>query len=444
MTQFSFSSLKWSRIALTVLVMSPIVAMGILTVRVLMTAIKNPESNAYGSKVGYPSLQRMAGNPIQVETVAATLKSLEQGLAAPGESVALQEVEVRSQITGQIMKVHVVEGQRVRRGQPLLEIEKEPFANSVRTAQNNIAISKSSLQAMAASASEQIASLEENIASLKERISLSEAKLRQTAPLVKEGAISQFQMYDTQDIDLSRKRDLAVTERDLVKTRNDFARQIDTLRLNIRNNQLALQDAQRDLRNTVIYSNVDGLVSKINVHSGEVADERLRDSLVSLAQDVVFKAYIDQASLNALKLGDYAVVRLIAYPGQTYKAKVIQINPTVETAASRPGNVGANRQYTYSVWLKVLGLDMPPGLQGYAQIEQTKAKTSLVIPESAVTHLSAGEGMVMVMQNGNAVVRKVKLGQFVDNQREVLAGLKAGEKVVLSPRELNPGDKLAG
>jgi HlyD family secretion protein len=442
MTQFSFSSSRWLRLVLIILVMAPVVAIGTLSVRVLMTVVKDPESNAYGSKVGYPSLQRMAGHPIQVKTAAAAVKSLEQGVAAPGESVALQEVDVRSQITGQIVRVHVVEGQLVRRGQPLLEIEKEPFENSVRTAQNNIAISKSSVQAMEASASEQIASLEDNVTSLKERISLSEAKLRQTAPLVKEGAISQFQMYDTQDIDLSRKRDLAVTKRDLVRTRNDFDRQIDTLRLNIRNNQIALQNALRDLRNTVIYSNVDGLVSKVNVHSGEMADARLRDSLVSLAQDVVFKAYIDQARLNALKVGDYAVVRLIAYPGQTYQAKVIQINPTVETAASRPGNVGADRQYTYPVWLKVLDLDMPPGLQGYAQFE--KAKASLVIPESAVTHLSAGEGMVMVMQDGNAVVRKVKLGQFVGSQREVLAGLKAGDKVVLSPRQLNPGDKLAG
>jgi HlyD family secretion protein len=442
MTQFSFSSSRWLRLVLIILVMAPVVAIGTLSVRVLMTVVKDPESNAYGSKVGYPSLQRMAGHPIQVKTAAAAVKSLEQGVAAPGESVALQEVDVRSQITGQIVRVHVVEGQLVRRGQPLLEIEKEPFENSVRTAQNNIAISKSSVQAMEASASEQIASLEDNVASLKERISLSEAKLRQTAPLVKEGAISQFQMYDTQDIDLSRKRDLAVTKRDLVRTRNDFDRQIDTLRLNIRNNQIALQNALRDLRNTVIYSNVDGLVSKVNVHSGEMADARLRDSLVSLAQDVVFKAYIDQARLNALKVGDYAVVRLIAYPGQTYQAKVIQINPTVETAASRPGNVGADRQYTYPVWLKVLDLDMPTGLQGYAQFE--KAKASLVIPESAVTHLSAGEGMVMLMQDGSAVVRKVKLGQFVGNQREVLTGLKAGDKVVLSPRQLNPGDKLAG
>ncbi|WP_375514895.1 hypothetical protein [uncultured Nostoc sp.] len=50
--------------------------------------------------------------------------------------------------------------------------------------------------------------------------------------------------------------------------------------------------------------------------------------------------------------------------------------------------------------------------------------------------------MVMVTEVGKAVVRKVKLGRTFDNQREMLAGLKSGEEVVLSPLAPNPGDRL--
>jgi HlyD family secretion protein len=85
---------------------------------------------------------------------------------------------------------------------------------------------------------------------------------------------------------------------------------------------------------------------------------------------------------------------------------------------------------------------MSPGLQGFVQFDRDK--TSMVIPESAVTHLSAGEGMVMVYESGRAVVKKVKLGRTFENQREVLGGLSLGDRVVLSPRALNPGDKLEG
>ena len=83
---------------------------------------------------------------------------------------------------------------------------------------------------------------------------------------------------------------------------------------------------------------------------------------------------------------------------------------------------------------------MAPGLQGYVQFDQ--GRKSMVIPESAVIHLSAGEGMVMLAESGKAVVRKVKLGRTFDSQREVLEGLALGDRVVLSPKSLNPGDKL--
>jgi HlyD family secretion protein len=79
-------------------------------------------------------------------------------------------------------------------------------------------------------------------------------------------------------------------------------------------------------------------------------------------------------------------------------------------------------------------------LQGYVQFE--KGKTSLAIPENAVTHLSAGESLVMVAESGQAVVKKVKLGRVFENQREVLEGLKPGEQVILNSRALSPGDRL--
>ena len=92
------------------------------------------------------------------------------------------------------------------------------------------------------------------------------------------------------------------------------------------------------------------------------------------------------------------------------------------------------------MWIAVDNLKMPPGLQGYVQF--TQAKSNLVIPESSVTHLSGGEGMVMVAQAGKAVVKKVKIGRTIDNQREVLEGLHPKEQVVVFPIGLNPGDNL--
>ncbi|WP_334783608.1 efflux RND transporter periplasmic adaptor subunit [Nostoc sp.] len=492
------SRLILTRGILTTCVVVPLGLMGILSLTVLLPALKDPESRFYSSGFGYPALQRMAGKPIQVETALVASKSLEDNLAAPGESVAMQEINVRSLISGPVEKVFVEEGQSVRRGQPLLQLQKAPFENEVNTARNNLAIAEKNFETVQNSVSKRLSDLKEdarsahdrfyaaktrlrtidkladqelnnNIQAAQVRVGTAKEKLRQIKILAEQGAISKFQLYDMQDTYATRKRELIAAQQGIITTQSqqfmnqDFyiARQNDLIssqqalslaqdtlekdvknaRLTVDNRRIELQEALRDLNRTVIYASTDGLVSLVNINAGEIADARGRDSLITLTQNIVFKAYIDQARLNAVKVGNKAIVHLVAYPGRTFEGRVIQLNPTVQTNATKPSQVGIDRQFTYSVWVAVDNLQMPPGLQGYVQFVD-QSRTALMIPESSVTHLSAGEGMVMVAEAGKAVVKKVKLGRTFYNQREVLAGLKSGEEVVLSPKVLNPGDRL--
>jgi HlyD family secretion protein len=427
----------FSRLVLVLLVVVPLGIIGVLAVTILLPTLRNPESRSYSSDIGYPAQQRKAGKPIKVETAVVSQQPIDDSVSAPGESVALQEVELQPLVSGSVAKVYVQEGDRVTKGQPLIELNKELFENAVETARNNIAISEVGLQIIEQTTNDQLSSLAANVESLKGRVAIFDAKLNQSEILVKEGALSRFQLADTEDLYLIRKRDLYTAERELDRTRNDLARQAESLEFKLKNDQIALQNALANLERTVIYAPNNGLVSQLNISAGEVAN--LNAKLMTLSQDIVFKAYIDQARLDTVKVGDIATVRFVAYPGKTYTGQVIRINPTVETNPT-PGKAGVNRQFTYSVWIRVQDLEMAPGLQGYVQFDQ--GRTSMVVPESAVIHLSAGEGMVMLAESGKAVVRKVKLGRTFDSQREVLDGLALGDRVVLSPSPLNPGDKL--
>jgi HlyD family secretion protein len=488
-----------SRTVLTTLATAPLGAIGVLSITVLLPALKDPESGFYSSAIGYPAVQRSLGKPIKVQTVEVATKSLEEGVAAPGESVAMQQVEVRSLVSGPVEKVYVAEGQWVHRGQSLLEIQQASFQDQVNAARNNLATARKNLQTLQKSAPQRLLALKQNVISAQARLEeakirlqkinslaqeelksniettqarlkTAEQKLKQVRQLAEIGAMSKFQLYDIQDIYASRKKELLAAQQGILNTQTqqfsnqDFylTRQNELItaqqaldiaqksldkdladaRLLVENRKIELQQAARDLSRTVIYATTDGLVSKVGIHSGEIIDARDRASVMTLTQNIVFKAYIDQARLNTIKVGDRAQVRLVAYPGHTFSGRVIQLNPTVETNAPQPqsNRVGVDRQYTYSVWVAVDDLHMPPGLQGYVAFTQNK--TNLVVPESSVTHLSAGEGMIMVAQQGKAVVKKVKLGRTVENQREVLEGLQPGEQVVIFPSGLNPGDQL--
>ena len=180
------------------------------------------------------------------------------------------------------------------------------------------------------------------------------------------------------------------------------------------------------------------LISVVTVDNGEVVSSTTGEPLMLLNQNVLFEVFIDQAQLNQVAQGDRATLRLTAYPGELFAGQVVKVNPTIETEATEQRKVGTDRQYTYSVWVKVEDLQMPPGLQGYVQFGKTK--TALTLPENSLLHLSGGEGMVMVMAKDKAVPRSVTVGPLLDNRREVVSGLQLGEKVILNPQALQPGD----
>jgi HlyD family secretion protein len=486
-----------TRIALTTVVATPLGIMAVLSVTILLPALKDPESRFYASKLGYPAWQRMKGEPIKVQAQPVSLKDLKESVAAPGESVALQNIDVRSLISGPVKGVFVAEGDRVRRGQPLMQLETAIFEDEVSTARNNLAVAQSALTALENSTSQTLIAQKENVrytqdrlASARnrvqeiralvdkdvktdvelaqQRLSTAENKLNQFKKLAEEGAITKIQLYDIEDAYASRKKylfdaeqgatgnrtqsysneDFYISRQDalisqkssLNRIESDLRKQVETARLTVKNRKIDLETALRNLNRATIYATTDGLVSQVNIHPGEIAEARGRDALMTLSQNVVFKAYMDQSQLNAIEMGDSAQVRLVAYPGRHYQGRVIRLNPTVETNTTKSSKVGIDRQYTYSIWVEVEGLQMSPGLQGYVQFEQ--GKTSKVVPEGSVTHLSAGEGIVMVAEGNKAVLRKVQLGRTFDNQREVLSGLKSGEQVILSPRALDPGDIL--
>ncbi|NEO88188.1 MAG: biotin/lipoyl-binding protein, partial [Spirulina sp. SIO3F2] len=315
-----------SRSILMLLVVAPIGVMAVLTLKVLLPSLNNPESKFYSSSIGYPARQRQAGKPIQVKAVTVSRQNLESNLAAPGESVALQEVDVRPEITGVVTEVLVAEGEQVRQGQPLLRIESSEFEDQVRRAVNQLAIAQAQLEAVEISGMARLRQLENDVRSAQARLEEAEARLSKIDTLAEEqrknrieaaqimvataekrleklrilqekGAIAQFQLYDAEDsyaasvkelrdaqqgifddqnnrfinrdFYLTRQQEQLDAQRALESERETINRELGKAKLTVATRSIELEDAKRDLSRTVIYANGDGLVSSLNVHTGD-------------------------------------------------------------------------------------------------------------------------------------------------------------------------------
>lgn len=485
-----------NRFVLMGLVLIPFTGMGFLTMTVLVPSLKNPEAKFYGSSKGYPAQQRAAGEPITVETIPVGETDLAQSLSAPGESVALESIEVRPEVNGVVESVFVEEGDWVEIGQPLVQLAQASLLDEVRIASNNVANDQQNLDSIIEGAENNIAKLTADVKKAEDRVINAHARLatglalvderrasaQQTAEaqlanaserlnrirgLVEQGALSQFELLKAEDefAELQHElfeiqqgnlgdnerafgdRDFLISRR-LQRERAQLALEralmmepgkIEKAQLRLETRQAQLREAQRNLERTVVKAPNSGLISILNVDKGEVVNSNSDEPIMLLNQHILFEAFIDQAQLNQVEKEDKATVRLTAYPGEVFTGRVIRVNPTIETGDTKQNKVGIDRQYTYSIWVEIDEmLHLPPGLQGYVSLG--KANTALSIPEHTLIHLSGGEGMVMVLENGKATPRSVRVGPLLDNQRQVMAGLAPGEKVILNPYALQPGD----
>jgi HlyD family secretion protein len=428
----------------------PLVAIALLTSATAIGAFflwpiwHNPESRSYSSNTGYPAVQRRLGKPLDADLVPVQFKAVGSKVAAPGESVPLQQTEIRPLVSGPVEQVYVSEGQWVKQGQPLLQIQRASYENAFNLARNDLSIATNKLAGLRQIAPEKIKQLQFDVSAAQENYQITLAEFDQFRYLSDQGASSTFLLNQRRAAVASSRQALQSAQQNLAIAKSTLPNEITSADLEVNAKRITLAQAQRDLSRTTIFAPTNGMISKINVYVGNVIEPKFITSLITLTRNVVFKAYIDQAQINAVKVGDKATVRLVAYPGRSFAGKVTQVNPTVVTnPPAAPG--GTSRIFTYSVWIEVAGPRMSPGLQGYAEFGATSPKqVSLHVPESAVSHFSAGEGVVLVSKaDGVVVPRAVTLGRVVDGQREVLSGLKNGEGVLRYPRAFQSGDKIA-
>lgn len=482
---------------LRLLAIAPILVMAVLTKSVLLPTLKDPEAAYYGSTKGYPAQQRAAGQPIEVDAVTLLAEEFEDALAAPGEVIAQEQIELRPAIKGVIADVYFDEGTQIEKDQLLMRLDPEEHEHRVEIARLNLSTAEANLVAVKSSGTSSLERLQDDVAvaqtqltSAQERLNrMEKSVLSQQAidvealgvqlanardrwesfrTLVGEGALSQVQLQEAENtftklqrefltaqqgslsaqnaIDDSRstvvrrRQELQQREQALARAVELEAVRLEKAELTVDNRKTLLSEAVRTLEQTEIRASTAGLLSEVNVDRGEFIHPGSSKPAMVIAQDLAFQAYVDQARLNHVQVGDRATVRLVAYAGQTFEGTVTRINPAIETEDFIPGRVGIDRQYTYSVWITIPNLELSPGLQGYAHLVNTQ--TTVSIPESAVVHLSGGEGMAMVVQDGKAVVRSLSLGPLKDNLRQVIGGLSPGEQVILHPNSLEPGDQV--
>jgi HlyD family secretion protein len=373
------------------------------------------------------AVARRGPKPIEVEIATVGREDLQAKVTANGKVQARKKVDISATIPGQITHLAVKEGDAVRKGQFLLQIDATNPRASARS-------SEFSMQALREDQQSARANLEQARADLKR-------------------AEDNYASRIISEADIQRARTAVAT----AQGASDAASR------RIEQAGATLEGARDTLAKTTVRSPIDGVVTAKRVEEGEVAVIGIQNSpgtvllQVSDMSSVETELEVDETSVPSLALGQEARIRIDAYPNQTFKGEVTEVGGSPILPAA-----GAN-QNAIKFLVKVLIKDPPagvkPGLSVQADILTGFRGQALVVPIQALvirdrekkpgdaaTGTPKDEEGVFLLENGKARFQPLSTGLLGELSLEVVSGLKGGETLIVGPfkslRELKPDDAV--
>jgi membrane fusion protein, copper/silver efflux system len=183
-----------------------------------------------------------------------------------------------------------------------------------------------------------------------------------------------------------------------------------------------IEETGEPVRTLTIFSPVDGhVVQKMAVQGMRVmAGEKLFDVADLASLWVVADIY--EPELPLIRPGQEALIALAGYPGQEYRARVDFIYPSL---------AGETRTAKARFTIPNPGEKLKP--QMYTEVEiKIDLGRRLTVPDDAVIDTGVRQIVYVDKKDGNFEPREVTLGARTEGYREVLRGLKSGEKVAAS------------
>lgn len=377
---------------------------------------------------------------IEVRIDAVESRDLVAAVTASGQVQPRTKVDLAADISGRIVRLAVKEGDMVRKGQFLLEIDPQEYVAAVQRS-----------QAALSSAKAQEAQARANLIQAERNYQRSLEIQKANAQLV---AAEQLEQLKTQ-VDVNK----ALAE---------------AAKHNVDQSEAGLRDARGKLSKTTILAPMSGRVTRLVVEQGETAVpgtfNKDAATLLTISDMSVLetKVKVDETDVARISLGDSAVVQIDAFPDTTFVGKVVEISNSAVRAAATGGSTDQAIDYEVTIQLLDPPPDTRPDFSTTAKVVTDIRDKTLSIPIIALTvrenesvsdadtavivgrspQKEVGkkdvEGVFIVGADNKVTFRPVKVGIAGDRYFEVLSGLTQGEKIVggtyQAIRELKDGD----
>ena len=324
-------------------------------------------ADTFGEREAVPIL---AAKVVQ-KTVSDTIRAI-------GRVEAFSTVDVKAQISGQVMQVHFRQGQDVKQGDPLFTIDPRPFQAALQQAQANLA--KDRAQYREAAADE-----------------------RRYSTLLRQGVGSR-QQYDQVEATAG------------------------ALSASMAADEAAVQTARLNLEYTEIRAPIDGRTGDLLVHAGNLVKPDADTAMVVINQvHPVYVAFsIPEQKLPDVRefMAEHKLAVQVSLPGQQGPTESGELSFVDNSVDAKTGTINLKGQFANTdarLW---------PGEFVNTTLVLREHPGAILVPSQAVQTGQQGSFVFVVQPSMKAEIRPVVIGESIDNQTVVTSGLKPGETVV--------------
>ena len=419
---------------------------------------------------------------VAVQAGRAVRQDLTQTVSANGEIKPKKYVNVSSNMMGRIVRMPVKEGDRVRDGDLLVQLESIQTEADVQAAEASLDAAQSEVEGMAAS----IRSAEAAITSAKAEITRAEADLSRAKQnfdraekMSKEGLIAKEQFERSKaDFDISvaqlnsAKARLAQSEAQA----GQVLKQRDSTAMRIAQQRAGLTRARDQFSKATIRSTLDGIITYLPVNEGEIAIVGVQNQpgtvLMTIADMSIITAEVkvDETDIVNVKLGQEARIKVDALGDRMLMGHVSEVgNSALTRSGGTSTTTAAGGGQEAKDFKVVVTLDDPPpelrpGLSCTATIVTATRNQIVTVPIQALTirefdvdtpgeangtgaapasGADAGKNKkkvekegVFTLKNGVALFRPVKTGITGTTEIEILDGLSEKDEIVTGPYQV--------
>ncbi|MBD2384912.1 efflux RND transporter periplasmic adaptor subunit [Cylindrospermum sp. FACHB-282] len=424
-------------------------------------------------------------------TVPVEAKNITVRIVASGKVQPVQSVNISPKSAGIIAELDVEQGQKVLSGQIIARMDVGDIQAQILQFRANLAQAQAQLdQARAGNRPQEIAQGKARLAqaeaqlataragnryqeidqaqaqvnSAKAQVNLTQARVKRYRELTQQGATSQDQLEQYISEDQRAKASLEEAQKRLSLlrsgTRNEEiaaraaavseARAALLLLENgsrpeeiaqrlaaVRSAQAQLQAVQVKLEDTIIRAPFSGIVTQKYANIGafvtpttsaSTSASATSSSIVAVARGLEVLAQVPEADIGRIKQGQVVEIVADAYPDQVFKGRVQLIAPeaVIEQGVT---------SFQVRVALDSGADKLRSGLNVDLTFLGDRISDALLVPTVAIITERGEAGILVADAKNQAQFRQITVGAQIEDQTQILSGLKTGDRIFVNPPE---------